>query len=513
MFYSFLKKNYFWFFFSITTINFFYSINLYQYIYDGHHHGYMITNAIDFINGRLPYKEIYIQYGIITTLVHALSLKIISQNLISINIMTCLLYSLTVLLISLIITKKNNPIYGLLALLIIFFNHPIPWLPWSNYIAYFFLILSFFLILNSTRKNIFFSGIFFSLTCLSRESFFLIVSIIIFFNIIYLIYKKKIKLVIFLILGFLIPYIIFFIYLYYNNIFFDWINYLQLPKLYLNKYNLKIYQAIIQGGIYIFFRTWFDILYNPQNIIISIIVIINCIYIFNQFFLKKAKQDYYLLIISLVALILSIISISDEIFRLYTSVIIGIIPALNFIFNFKNKENKMFISFLLIFISFYSIYFFPKGNRNQFEKLNTINFVENANLNYFKYQKWSESDWEILNQIDNITKSIKKNCNIKYGLNYTFDAFYYLILDLQMLQLAPAITEDQNSIFNTFEKRFEKNIISNIKNNNLIIITNGHFKEKFKMENYETINLYKDKNNVYRDVIYISFPKKCWRNI
>jgi len=281
--------------------------------------------------------------------------------------------------------------------------------------------------------------------------------------------------------------------------------------LYLSKYNLKIYQAILQGGIYIFFRTWFDILYNPQNIIISIIVITNCLYIFNQFFLKKAKQDYYLLIISLVALVLTIISISDEIFRLYTSVIIGIIPAIIFISSFKNKENKMFISFLLIFISIYSIFFFPKGNRNQFEKLNTKNFVENANLNYFKYQKWSENDWEILNQIDNITKRVKKNCNIKYGLNYTFDGFYYLILDLEMLQLAPAVTEDQNSIFNTFEKRYENNIQSNIKNNNLIVITNGHFKEKFNMENYKTINLYKDKDNIYRDVIYISFPKKCWR--
>jgi len=80
-----------------------------------------------------------------------------------------------------------------------------------------------------------------------------------------------------------------------------------------------------------------------------------------------------------------------------------------------------------------------------------------------------------------------------------------------MLQLAPALTEDQNSIFNFFEKRFENNIQSNIKNNNLILITNGHFKEKFYMENYKTINLYKDKDNIYRDIIYISFPKKCWR--
>ena len=157
MVYLFFKRNYLWFFFLIALIDFLYSINLYQYIYDGHHHGYMITNAIDFINGRLPYKEIFIQYGIFTTLIHVFALKIFSLNLISINIITCLLYSLTILLISLIIIKKTNSIYGLLSLLIIFFNHPIPWLPWSNYYALFFIVLGFFLLLDLKTKNIFFS--------------------------------------------------------------------------------------------------------------------------------------------------------------------------------------------------------------------------------------------------------------------------------------------------------------------------------------------------------------------
>jgi hypothetical protein len=205
-----------------------------------------------------------------------------------------------------------------------------------------------------------------------------------------------------------------------------------------------------------------------------------------------------------------VLAISDEIFRLYTSIIIGIIPALNFIYNVKNKENKIIFLFLLIFFSIYSFYFFPKGNRPQFEKLNKINFIENNDLRYFKYQKWAENDWAILNQINNIAKSVKKKCKIEYGLNYTFDGFYYLILDLKMLQLAPAVTEDENNIFNFFETRFKKNILSNIEKSNLILITNGHFKERFDNKNYKTITLYKDKTNIYRDVVYISFPKKCW---
>jgi hypothetical protein len=510
MVYLFFKRNYLWFFFLIALIDFLYSINLYQYIYDGHHHGYMITNAIDFINDRLPYKEIFIQYGIFTTLIHVFALKIFSLNLISINIITCLLYSLTILLISLIIIKKTNPIYGLLSLLVIFFNHPIPWLPWSNYYALFFIVLGFFLLLDLNTKNIFFSGIFFSLVCLSRETYFVVISAIIFLIIIYLIFQKKNKLIFIFILGFIIPYSIFFIYLFYNNIFFDWFSYLQLPKLYLSKYNVKIHQAILHGTFYIFFKTWIEILYKPQNIIISLIAVINFIFIFNQLILKKKKLDFYLLLISLATLILTVLAISDEIFRLYTSIIIGIIPALNFIFNIKNKENKTILLFLLIFFSFYSVYFFPKGNRPQFEKLNNVNFIENNNLLYFKHQKWAETDWEILNQINKITKTVKKKCKIEYGLNYTFDGFYYLILDLKMLQLAPAVTEDENNIFNFFETRFEKDIFFNMQKNNLILITNGHFKERFNNKDYKTIALYKDKNNIYRDVIYVSFPKKCW---
>ena len=48
---------------------FIYSIYIIRYQYDGHHIGLVYSNALDFINGRLPYKEIFIQYGFLTTLI------------------------------------------------------------------------------------------------------------------------------------------------------------------------------------------------------------------------------------------------------------------------------------------------------------------------------------------------------------------------------------------------------------------------------------------------------------
>ena len=42
-----------------------------QYTNDGYHWGFVFSNAIDVIDGKTPYKEIFIQYGFLSTLVHA----------------------------------------------------------------------------------------------------------------------------------------------------------------------------------------------------------------------------------------------------------------------------------------------------------------------------------------------------------------------------------------------------------------------------------------------------------
>ena len=39
-----------------------------QYTNDGYHWGFIFSNALDFLDGKLPYKEIFIQYGFVTNL-------------------------------------------------------------------------------------------------------------------------------------------------------------------------------------------------------------------------------------------------------------------------------------------------------------------------------------------------------------------------------------------------------------------------------------------------------------
>ena len=54
----------------IAIFSFFISIWQAQYIYDGHHWGLMASNAKDLLDGKTPYKDIFIQYGLFTTIVH-----------------------------------------------------------------------------------------------------------------------------------------------------------------------------------------------------------------------------------------------------------------------------------------------------------------------------------------------------------------------------------------------------------------------------------------------------------
>ena len=72
----------------------FYGFHISRYIYDGHHLGLVYSNSIDLLNGKKPYKEIFIQYGFITTLLHSFVMFIFNQKAIFIQLTTIFLYSL-----------------------------------------------------------------------------------------------------------------------------------------------------------------------------------------------------------------------------------------------------------------------------------------------------------------------------------------------------------------------------------------------------------------------------------
>ena len=60
----------------VIFLFFIYAVFISRHQYDGHHIGLIYSNSLDLINSKLPYKEIYIQYGILTTLINSFILII-----------------------------------------------------------------------------------------------------------------------------------------------------------------------------------------------------------------------------------------------------------------------------------------------------------------------------------------------------------------------------------------------------------------------------------------------------
>ena len=84
-----LKKHIYYSLLIFPLISFFGGIWQGQYINDGYHWGFIFSNALDLLDGKLPYKEIFIQYGLLSTLIHALTLIIFDKNIFSLIAVTC----------------------------------------------------------------------------------------------------------------------------------------------------------------------------------------------------------------------------------------------------------------------------------------------------------------------------------------------------------------------------------------------------------------------------------------
>ena len=93
-----------------------------QYIYDGYHWGFIFSNSLDFIDGKIPYKEIFLEYGILQTILNSIILIIFNKSVYSLLAFTCILYSLSLYLITEITYKlTSKKIYSLFSVFILFF--------------------------------------------------------------------------------------------------------------------------------------------------------------------------------------------------------------------------------------------------------------------------------------------------------------------------------------------------------------------------------------------------------
>ena len=460
------KNNYFYLSLFIIFIFFLYASNSYRFIYDGHHHGLVFSNALDILNGKKPYKEIFIQYGLITTFLHSLVIKIFGHKIIYINIFTSLIYSLSIILFYLIVDKLTNKKFAFFTVLILLFNHPIVWLPWSNYISFFFIIFSVFYLVRTKKDNNFISGIFLALCCLSRQDFFIPIffSLLIFIFMHFYFNKKFLHRII---LGFIFPLLLFFMYLIFNDLLVDWSKTLYLPSLYVEDRGTSLLTLLNNFLIFLFFDSFFNFINHPQNLIISVIFLIN-LFLLYFFFISRKIRYFYL---SFLSLSLCLTSINFETFRLYTSISLGLIPTIYFIYKYKKNEYVKALLYGFILVSFFSIIFYPKGNNDLFYK--DLNTLKKTNISILKYVYLPKQTASSFKKIVKIKNNIDKNCLITYGENFTFDTMIISLLNYNRIYYFPYVKSDTKSskIMSFFDIKFIGKINNQIKEEKIILIT------------------------------------------
>ena len=139
---------------------------------DGHHWGLMYANAVDLVRGLVPYREIFVQYGFLTTLIQGLSLFLFGNNVVSVGVITGISYSVTLYLTYLLLRKVMRQWLACMSVVVMFLVHGYILYPWSNYFSYtFFLPVILFLTAQKPKPlHYLLAGVFLGLSFLARQS-------------------------------------------------------------------------------------------------------------------------------------------------------------------------------------------------------------------------------------------------------------------------------------------------------------------------------------------------------
>ena len=508
--------------FNIITLLFFfiYSSIFLRYYYDGHHIGLLYSNALDLLNGRVPFKEIFIQYGFLTTLIHSFVLKIFFNKVFFLTLSSIFFYLLSIFFISKSVfnyTSKYS--YAFLSTIIILFNHPIPWLPWPNYLSFFFISVSIFFI-SKKKKKLINIGFFLSLAVLSRQDFLIgIITGSFFLSLFNIIKKNKIsfKDIVSLIIGFISPFIIFLIYLININVLDIWINYLTIPNFYIETYETS-YSKLISNFIFFFIsESFFNFITTPQFFIISLILITNTILIILRLF-NKIKINNDLFFIILLSSFLSSVCLKIELFRLYTSIIIGLIPLIYFISELKSYEFKKKIILTIILPSLFSFIFYPTGNNPLFTKIDFINVKTSNIISELSLNKWPHQKINSMNQIYNLVNK----CNVEYLENLTFDTIYSTIGNLNRIRILPyEKSSGKNSKLHLYFDKFKNpnlNFIQKINNeiefeNIILLVNDNNYSYDLGAlsisNNYNLLEINESNIEGKPNILRVYYPSKC----
>lgn len=411
---------------------------------DPHHWGLMLGNAKDLYEGRRPYQEIFIQYGIGTTLIHSFAYGI-GKNLISLIFVTSFFYAagMVVIFFAAVNVLKNET-HALYVFISIFLLHPLAMLPWANYLAFPFIAfgLYVFTLQNSSRLQLFLAGISLGLAVLVREglapavlALILSVSII---DLLFKNYSKKDLTINFILTcaGIAIPILCFFSYLFGMDLFSSWtLLAYQVPKIAIDEdfpgFKEFIFKDIL-SKILTGFRHG-----DPRWILMGFSILAN-IYIGISYITgrKKSYITSSLLKISLAALLLLSSSLHmANIFRLATGSAVGLIGLYALLISHKKERLFFIVSTIWLTLTI------GLGNReNMF--LPTIDYIKKSrqieDISLFQGQLWEPIAIDYYHNIEKDLVAISKlSCGIKYQYNNTIDSFFPIISPLKQLQIAP----------------------------------------------------------------------------
>jgi len=413
------------------------------YTYSPHHWGLMFSNVVDLDNGFLPYKDIFIQYGLLTTLFQWVAYLLLGGHILSIGIATAAIYVASLVLIYAISLKiLADRLYAIIVTCIFVSFHSVVLYPWANYISFFFILLAIFVLFSEVSSKFFLFGFFLSLAILSREGQALpILVFLIYWSLLNMLLKKNIREVVVAIIGFLLPIAIFMVYLFDSGIFSYWqISSLSLPKVYIA--NSFPHMGSIASALAEFTRNLFDqiSLINTRFLLLLFLLLIGTFV--SLLWLPRIREErFYRLNIVLAISFLSLASALHltEPFRVATGLLFLTIPV---VFYFYNKR-RCAVAMVTFFVS--SLIFLDKDPHNYFHVSANEVLLQHGEAIHpmFSGKIWPVERTQYYDSVQADLRQIDDyDCDIKYHYNGTWDAYLHVLSPFEKYQVAPFSTAD-----------------------------------------------------------------------
>lgn len=127
--------------------------------FDLHHDGIMFKAAVDAASGKVPFRETFSQYGILTPLLQGFFIKIFGAELIVLKLLTAVFYGASLVVYDAIcksVFEKSSRYYRIILLLMFFFLSPdccVTAHPWASVYALFFLLLLIYFSMQFLREE------------------------------------------------------------------------------------------------------------------------------------------------------------------------------------------------------------------------------------------------------------------------------------------------------------------------------------------------------------------------